>query len=525
MKTLNKSILAVVVASAFSFSATAAPVAPPTPTVNVPLAQGQSQWDQGQDTKIDGNTNNIVSHEAAIKSLQASDSAQDGLISTITQTAVATKRAADQAQVKVDNLKDDVSDNTDLINQEKSDRFTAVAALESRVNSAGADKDMRIKKNADGIAANGKLIAGKVDTSTYTADKATQATKDSDQDTRMDGVQSLTMRNAQRLNDHQTLIGDNAQGIKDANTRVDGVQSLTMRNAQRLNDHQTLIGDNAQGIKDANTRVDGVQSLTMRNAQRLNDHQTLINDNKTAIGTKVDKATAVTMVNNEVALTKGVLQNHADIGTETKRATDAEKANTKLIGDNKSAIDQNKTAIGDNTKLIDTETKRATTEEKRLDTVKAEKTEVAKNTTAIGTNSGLITKNAGDIQTNTQSIAKHETRITKNERTLSNHESRISTLEAQSGYGNKFNQLKSTVEQNRKHASAGIAGVAAMANIPQVSQGATLSFGAGVGNYDGEQGLAVGGSARIGKQVVTKFTVSATTQNDFVTGAGISYEW
>lgn len=115
--------------------------------------------------------------------------------------------------------------------------------------------------------------------------------------------------------------------------------------------------------------------------------------------------------------------------------------------------------------------------------------------------------------------------VAANTTKLQNHESRIQDLEADRGYGSKFNELKNTVDNNRKHASAGIAGVAAMANIPQVSQGATFSMGAGAGTYDSEQGLAVGASARIGQQVVTKLTVSATTGNDFVAGMGAAYEW
>lgn len=89
----------------------------------------------------------------------------------------------------------------------------------------------------------------------------------------------------------------------------------------------------------------------------------------------------------------------------------------------------------------------------------------------------------------------------------------------------RFANMDKRIDENRKNASAGIAGVAAMANIPQVSQNSSFSVGAGVGSYDSEQGLAVGMSARFNKNVVTKASVAATTQDDFVFGAGVSYEW
>jgi hypothetical protein len=89
----------------------------------------------------------------------------------------------------------------------------------------------------------------------------------------------------------------------------------------------------------------------------------------------------------------------------------------------------------------------------------------------------------------------------------------------------RFADMGKRIDDNRNHASAGIAGVAAMANIPQVSQNSSFSVGAGVGSYDGEQGIAVGASARFNQNVVTKASVAGTTQNDFVFGAGVSYEW
>lgn len=89
----------------------------------------------------------------------------------------------------------------------------------------------------------------------------------------------------------------------------------------------------------------------------------------------------------------------------------------------------------------------------------------------------------------------------------------------------RFANMDKRIDENRKNASAGIAGVAAMANIPQVSQNSSFSVGAGVGSYDGEQGIAVGASARFNQNVVTKASVAGTTQSDFVFGVGVSYEW
>lgn len=108
---------------------------------------------------------------------------------------------------------------------------------------------------------------------------------------------------------------------------------------------------------------------------------------------------------------------------------------------------------------------------------------------------------------------------------LADHESRIDALEANAGTGNSFARLKDRVDENRQRASAGIAGVAAMANIPQVTQGATFSVGAGAGTTDGESALAVGFSARATESTVVKASVSNDSQQNFVVGAGASLQW
>ena len=64
-----------------------------------------------------------------------------------------------------------------------------------------------------------------------------------------------------------------------------------------------------------------------------------------------------------------------------------------------------------------------------------------------------------------------------------------------------------------------------MANIPQVTESAKFSLGAGAGNTDGESALAVGFSARASQSVVVKASVSTDTQHNFVVGAGASYQW
>lgn len=128
-----------------------------------------------------------------------------------------------------------------------------------------------------------------------------------------------------------------------------------------------------------------------------------------------------------------------------------------------------------------------------------------------------------NIEANRQASAATNKRVAENTAAIANHEQRITSLEQQTASG--FSDLKRQIDDNRKDANAGIAGVAAMANIPQVTANQDFSVGAGVGARGSEQAIAVGFSGRVTENVITKAAVSTDTQSGWTVGAGVSYGW
>ena len=128
-----------------------------------------------------------------------------------------------------------------------------------------------------------------------------------------------------------------------------------------------------------------------------------------------------------------------------------------------------------------------------------------------------------NIEANRQALANTNKRVAANTAQLANHEQRLTSLEQQTNKG--FSDLKRQIDDNKKDANAGIAGVAAIASIPQVTDKQDFSVGAGVGARGSEQALAVGFSGRITDNVVTKVAVSTDTQSGWTVGAGVSYGW
>ena len=115
-----------------------------------------------------------------------------------------------------------------------------------------------------------------------------------------------------------------------------------------------------------------------------------------------------------------------------------------------------------------------------------------------------------------------ETTIQNHSNQLADHEQRITELENQN---NNFKNLKDDVDNNRKRAAVGVASVAAMSNIPQVTDSQTFAVGAGVGGYDSQGAVAVGVSARITDHIVSKASVGAGSFGGATYGAGVSFGW
>ncbi|MBK5915450.1 beta strand repeat-containing protein [Rhodocyclus purpureus] len=74
---------------------------------------------------------------------------------------------------------------------------------------------------------------------------------------------------------------------------------------------------------------------------------------------------------------------------------------------------------------------------------------------------------------------------------------------------------------------AGVAGTAAMANIPQVDQNKTFSVGVGLGNFQGMTAVAVGASYRMAPDAVLKASVSSVNGdgNNVVAAVGAGFSW
>lgn len=284
-------------------------------------------------------------------------------------------------------------------------------------------------------------------------------------------------------------------------------------------DNENLQTNNHLQSVDADTQALKIQQS--KDAQRMDAQDQTISGVSSVAATANDRS----LVNEQsiTANTQAISDNTQAITGNTQGIT----ANTNAIATNSADIAATKTDVTANTGAIAT-TKAA---------VAATQSDVAANSQQIAINTQGITQaqNTGayaqsradaayaNTEANHKALVSTNAKVAANSAELANHEARIQTLEANNSVN--FGSLKNEVEENRKRASAGIAGVAAMANIPQVINGQTFSVGAGAGNTDGESAVAVGFSARATENVIVKASVSNDTQHNFVVGGGVSYGW
>ena len=218
--------------------------------------------------------------------------------------------------------------------------------------------------------------------------------------------------------------------------------------------------------------------------------------------------------------------NIAQVSGGLQSANDVIKANTTQIDENKTNIAQvsgglqsANDAIKANTTQID---ENKTNIAQIFGGLQTTRNAIKIDTDQIDQNKTNIAQVSGGLQSTRAAQQKTDVAVSRNSASIADHEQRIEALE--NGNSN-FENLDKKIDENRKRASAGIAGVAAMANIPQVLNSQTFAVGAGVGTTDGESALAVGFSTRATEHVVVKASVSDDSQRDFVVGGGVAYGW
>lgn len=292
------------------------------------------------------------------------------------------------------------------------------------------------------------------------------------------------------------------------------------KNAQGIKDNAKAIADNTKAIQTNTADIRAAEALIDKNAKDIAENTKYIQavEKKLPEVTASDNVTVTssTDANGKVTYTvssKDFQPAIDKVEVKADKNTKAIETNAKDIADNKASIADNAANISHNSARINA----VEVEAKKHSVVKA-----GKNTTVTQT-LGSKGEAVYTVDANVDHLATKAEVVNQ----VSKVNARIDGVDAKVNANTKaIRRLDRDVRKNRKRADAGIASVAAMANIPQVYISGKSGVGVGVGHKHGQSALAVGYSrASDNGHHIIKLSAGIDTQKDVTVGAGYMYQY
>ena len=341
-----------------------------------------------------------------------------------------------------------------------------------------------------------------------------------------------------------TVLGGNAQVDNKGNitmTDIGGTGENTVHDAikshtDKIQANADNIAGNARNIATNTADIRAAEALIDQNAKDIAANTKAIAGNTEyikAVEQKLPEVKAGENTTVDVTVDANGKAVYTVSSKDFQPAIDAVDAKTAT---NAKAIEANKSAIAENTKGVkaNAEGVKQNAEGVKSNTAKiAEVEKEAKRHSVVkaGKNT-TVTKSFGDNGEAVYTVdANIETNHLATKAEVNKHigaiNDRIDGVEGKVAQNTKaIRKLDRDVRKNRKRADAGIASVAAMANIPQVYLPGKSGVGVGVGHKHGQSALAIGYSRTSDNaHHIIKLSAGVDSQKDVTVGAGYMYQW
>ena len=321
------------------------------------------------------------------------------------------------------------------------------------------------------------------------------------------------------------------------NTVHDAIKSHTDKiaaNAEGVKTNAKGIADNARNIATNTADIRAAEALIDKNAKDIAANTKAIAGNTEyikAVEQKLPEVQAGENTTVDVVVDANGKAVYTVSSKDFQPAIDAVDAKTAT---NAKAIEANKSAIAENTKGVkaNAEGIKANAEGVKANTAKIQEVEKeAKRHSVVKAGQNVqVTKEFGENGEAVYTVGV-ETNHLATKAEVNKHigaiNDRIDGVEGKVAQNTKaIHKLDRDVRKNRKRADAGIASVAAMANIPQVYLPGKSGVGVGVGHKHGQSALAIGYSRTSDNaHHIIKLSAGVDSQKDVTVGAGYMYQW
>ena len=335
------------------------------------------------------------------------------------------------------------------------------------------------------------------------------------------------------------------------NTVHDAIKSHTDKiaaNAEGVKTNAKGIAGNARNIATNTADIRAAEALIDKNAKDIATNTKAIESNKAGI--EANKAGIEANTNYIKAVEQKLPEVKAGENTTVDVTVDANGKAVYTVSSkdfqpainavdaktatNAKAIEANKSSIAENTKGVkaNAEGVKQNAEGVKSNTAKiAEVEKEAKRHTVVKAGQNVqVTKEFGENGEAVYTVGV-ETNHLATKAEVNKHigaiNDRIDGVEGKVAQNTKaIHKLDRDVRKNRKRADAGIASVAAMANIPQVYLPGKSGVGVGVGHKHGQSALAIGYSRTSDNaHHIIKLSAGVDSQKDVTVGAGYMYQW
>ena len=362
----------------------------------------------------------------------------------------------------------------------KSATSAASSATEAGKSATSAASSATEAGKSATSAASSATEAGK--SATSAASSATEAGKSA---TSAASSATAADKSAQSAASSATEAGKSATAADKSAQSAASSATAADKSAQSAASSATAADKSAQSAASSAIAADKSAQSAASTAQRIEDSGLISRDGKTAFA-------ADNSSNRDSAKAKG------KDATAMGYGSNASGENTTALGNNSQASAKNATAIGQGAKAK------------------------AENAVAIGQGSVANEKDTvsvGNDGSNGQPIVN---------RRITNVATPIHNTDAvnKQYVDNSVNSVRNELKQTDKKLRGGIAGAVAMANIPTANRAGGTMIGLGVGNFKGQNAIAVGISrSSDNNRIHFKASGSANSAGDYAVGGGIGYQW
>ena len=367
-----------------------------------------------------------------------------------------------------------------------SETAAQTAETNAKASETSAKASETAAKSAETNAKASETAAQTAETNAKASETAAKTSEDNAKDSEIAAKSAETNAKA----------SETAAQTAETNAKVSETAAKTAETNAKAS--ETAAKTSETNAKDSETAAKASENMTQAFAQ-------------TAEKARDEAVLAQNTVTAEANGIKRIVQSSNEQGEINKEAATVDGRNSTAVGSSAQVQGDNSSAFGSQAKVVANKAV-AVGQGTRV---------LAENSVALGQGSVV---DRGEINTVSVGNATTKRRVTNVADGINAHDA--VNVKQLNEVKSSVDSVRKDLQKNDKKLRGGIAGAAALANIPQVTQAGSNLLGVGVGNYRGESAVAVGYSkANESNKVIFKMSGSATTQGDFNVGAGIGYQW